>query len=143
VGTVPPVPTPLRVNDDVVIDLDEVEWRFTASGGPGGQHANRSNTRVEARLDLEHASGLGDDARVRLIEKVGPVVRVVVDDERSQSRNRALATDRLRALLAEALVVPKRRRPTRPSKAAKERRLQEKRHRSETKQSRRSQPDAD
>lgn len=130
----------LRVSGSCVIPLAELEWRFTASGGPGGQHANRSNTRVEVVFDVEGSPSLGPVQRRRMLERLGPVVRVVADDERSQLRNRDLALERLRSRLAAALVVPKTRRPTRPSKAAKARRLDDKRRRSETKRRRREGP---
>ena len=77
------------------IPLSELEWRFSASGGPGGQHANTSNTRAEVRFDVAGSPSLGPRQRARLLERLGPVVRVVADDERSQARNRQLALDRL------------------------------------------------
>jgi ribosome-associated protein len=126
----------LRVSPSCGIGLDELEWRFTGSGGPGGQHANTANTRVELRLDLRASRSLGPRQRARLIERLGPVVRIVVSETRSQHRNRELALERLRERLAEALRVPRARVPTRAGRAAKERRLQEKRHRSERKRSR-------
>ena len=126
----------LRVTRSCVIPLSELEWRFTASGGPGGQHANRSNTKAEVRFDVAGSSSLGPRQRARLVEKLGPEVRVVASDERSQLRNRELALERLRARLAEALHIETPRRPTKPTKGAKERRLEDKRHRSETKRRR-------
>ena len=95
----------LSVNRSLRIPLDELEWRFSASGGPGGQHANRSNTRVELRFDVTSSPSLGPRQRARLLEKLGPSVRVVVDAERSQSRNRVLALSRLAERLAAALRV--------------------------------------
>jgi ribosome-associated protein len=130
----------LRVTRTCTIPLDELAWRFVASGGPGGQHANRSNTKVELTFDVEHSPSLGPIQRARLLERLGPTVRVVVDDERSQLRNRDLALDRLRSRLAAALVVPKSRRATKPSKAANQRRLDAKRRRADVKRTRR--PDA-
>ena len=127
----------LRVTRTCAIPLAELEWRFTPSGGPGGQHANRSNTRVEVVLDVERSAAFGPFQRERVLRALGPVIRVVADDERSQLRNRDLALDRLRSKVAAALVVPKERRPTKPSKAAKQRRLDDKRRRSETKRMRR------
>ena len=127
----------LRVTRSCAIPLDELEWRFVASGGPGGQHANRSNTKVELTFDVESSPSLGPIQRARLLERLGPVVRIVVDDERSQLRNRELALDRLRSRLAAALVVPKSRRPTKPSRAANQRRLDAKRRRSDVKRQRR------
>ena len=115
------------------IPSDELEWRFTPSGGPGGQHANRSHTRVEVRFDVASSPSLGPRQRARLLERLGPVVRVVADDERSQSRNRALALERLRERLAEGLKLDAPRRPTAPTAGSRRRRLEAKRRRSETK----------
>lgn len=129
-------PAFLRVSPTCVIRMDELDWRFSASGGPGGQHVNTANTRAEVRFDVAGSTSLGPRQRARLVEKLGAEVRVVASDERSQLRNRELALERLRARLAEALRVETPRRATKPSKAAKERRLSEKRHRSETKQRR-------
>jgi ribosome-associated protein len=126
----------LRVSGSCVIALDELEWRFTGSGGPGGQHANTANTRVEVRFDVAASPSLGPRQRARLLEALGPVVRVVVSDSRSQRRNRELALERLAARLAAALRVEKPRVPTRVRRSAKEQRLQDKRHRSERKRSR-------
>ena len=127
----------LRVNRSLRIPLDELEWRFTASGGPGGQHANRSNTKAELRFDVANSPSLGPRQRARLLERLGPVVRVVVDAERSQLRNRTIAQERLAARLAGALTISTPRRPTRPTAGSQERRLQEKRRRAEQKQQRR------
>jgi ribosome-associated protein len=128
----------VRTGDLVVtrscrIPADELEWRFSASGGPGGQHANTANTRVEVRFDVARSPSLGPRQRARLLERLGPVVRVVATDERSQARNRQLALERLRARLAEGLRVERPRRPTAPSAAARRARLDSKRRRSETK----------
>jgi ribosome-associated protein len=130
----------LRVSPTCVIPLDEVEWRFTPSGGPGGQHANKANTRVEVRFDVAGSPSLTENQRTRLLERLGDTVRVVADDERSQTRNRALALERLQARLASALHVERPRRKTKPSRGAKERRLQDKRQQSERKASRRRPP---
>lgn len=127
----------LRVNRSVRVPMHEIEQRFTASGGPGGQHANKTATRVELTFDAEASTAFGPRQRERVVERLGPVVRVVVDDERSQLRNRTLAYERLAARLGSALHVDPPRRPTRQSKGAKERRLAEKRQRSETKANRR------
>jgi ribosome-associated protein len=127
------------VGDDLVvtrtcrIPVDELVWRFSASGGPGGQHANTANTRVELRFDVAASPSLGPRQRARLLERLGPVVRVVASDERSQARNRQLALDRLRSRLAEALRVPRERRPTAPSARARRDRLDAKRRRAEIK----------
>lgn len=127
----------LRVTRSVAIPLEELDVRTGPSGGPGGQHANRAHTRVEVRFDAESSPSLGPVQRSRVVSKLGPLVRVVADDERSQARNRALAMERLAARLADALHVDPPRRPTRPSRGAVERRLNEKRRRSERKQQRR------
>lgn len=123
----------LRVNGSLRIPMGELEWRFTPSGGPGGQHANTSNTRVELRFDVAASPALGPRQRARLLERLGPTVRVVASDERSQARNRQLALERLRTRLAEALRVERPRTATRPTKGAKERRLEAKRQHSERK----------
>jgi ribosome-associated protein len=127
----------LRVTRTCRIPLHELEWRFSASGGPGGQHANTANTRVEVRFDVSGSPSLGPLQRARLLERLGPVVRVVAADERSQARNRDLALERLRTRLAEALRVRRSRLPTAPTAASKERRLEAKRRRAELKRSRR------
>ena len=132
----------LRVTRTCVIPLDELEWRFSASGGPGGQHANTANTRAEVRFDVEASPSLGPRQRSRLLDRLGPVVRVVASDERSQTRNRQLALDRLRSRLADALRVAKPRRPTAPSQAARERRLRAKHRRADVKRGR-ARPDAE
>src|SRR5262245_56242459 len=113
----------LRVTGSCAIALDELEWRFTGARGPGGQHANTAHTRVEVRFDVAASPSLGPRQRARLLERLGPVVRVVAADERSQARNRALALDRLRARLAEGLRVERPRRRTVPSAGARQARL--------------------
>jgi ribosome-associated protein len=123
------------------IPLSELQFRFTPSGGPGGQHANKVNTRAELRFDVAGSPSLGPRQRQRLIERLGPELRVVADDERSQGRNRQLAVERFAQRVAAALKVEKPRRPTRPTKGAKERRLTAKRQRSEQKRSRRPELD--
>ena len=132
----------LRVTRSCRIPLDELAWRFSASGGPGGQHANTSNTRAEVRFDVRASPSLGPRQRARLLERLGPVVRVAASDERSQARNRQLALERLRSRLADALRVARPRRPTAPSKAARERRLRAKHRRGEVKRQR-GRPDAE
>jgi ribosome-associated protein len=127
----------LRVTRTCRIPLDELEWRFSASGGPGGQHANTSNTKAEVRFDVAGSPSLGPRQRTRLLERLGPVVRVVASDERSQTRNRELALERLRSRLAEALRVERERRPTAPSAAARRRRIEGKRKRGDVKRMRR------
>jgi ribosome-associated protein len=128
----------LRVSSALTIPAAELEWRFSASSGPGGQHVNTANTRVEVRFDVANSPSLTDAQRARLLEKVGPDVRVVSQSERSQLRNRARARERLAARLAEGLVVPRTRRPTRASRASVKRRLDAKSRQSERKQQRRA-----
>jgi ribosome-associated protein len=131
----------VRVSPSLSVPMSELQLRFSPSGGPGGQHANKVNTRVELRFDIGGSPSLGPRQRARLLERLGPELRVVVDDERSQIRNRQLAVERFRQRLADALHVDKPRRPTRPSRGAKERRLAAKRQVSERKRNRR--PDFD
>jgi len=126
----------LRVSRSCAVPLDELTWRFSGSGGPGGQHANTSNTRVEVRFDVLGSPSLGPRQRSRLLERLGPTVRVVASDERSQLRNRELALERLRRRLADGLRSEPVRVATRPTAAARRRRLDEKHHQSERKQER-------
>ena len=126
----------LAVTRHCHIPLAELSWRFTTSGGPGGQHANRSHTAAEVSFDVAGSPSLGPRQRARLLDKLGPVVRAGAADERSQLRNRDLALDRLRSRLAAALAVETPRLATRPSRAAKERRLEDKRRNSDRKRSR-------
>jgi ribosome-associated protein len=133
----------LRVSRSLVIPLEEFEWRFSGSGGPGGQHANTSNTRVECVFSIATSPSLGPRQREKLLARFGPVLRVVAADERSQLRNRDLALRRMSERLAAALVEERRRISTKPTRASKERRLQTKRVRSATKQQRRSDPTAE
>src|SRR3954471_2448410 len=131
----------LRVSRTCSIPLRELDWHFMASGGPGGQHANTANTKVELRFDVLNSDALGPRQRARLLERIGPVVRIVASDERSQLRNRELALARLKERVADALHVDAPRRPTRPSKASKVKRVDEKRHRGDIKRLRRATPD--
>lgn len=128
----------IRVTRSVSIPRSEIELRFSRSSGPGGQHAQKSDTRVEATFDVEASKALSDTQKRRVVARAGPVLRAVAQDERSQWRNRELATERLVEALREALRVRRKRRPTRPSKAAVERRLEQKRRRAERKRQRRS-----
>jgi ribosome-associated protein len=128
---------PMRVIGSLSIPLAEVEIRVSRSSGPGGQHANVTASRVEAVFDVEASSALSDTQKHRVIARAGPRLTAVAQDTRSQTRNRDLALERLRDRLAAALAVPRERRPTRPSRAAAERRLEEKRQRSERKRARR------
>jgi len=133
----------LRVTSSCAIPLDELEWRFSGPGGPGGQHANTSNTRVEVRFDVAGSPSLGPRQRTRLLERLGPAVRVVAADTRSQSRNRELALSRLRERLAAALRPQRKRRPTAPTAAARRRRLDAKRRRGDLKRQRRPRPESE
>jgi ribosome-associated protein len=123
----------LHVRPGIAIPLDEVEVRATRSSGPGGQHANVTASRIEASFDVRASSALTDEQKQRVMSRCGPVVRAVAQDTRSQRRNRELALDRLAGRIAGALVVKRPRKPTRPTRAAKERRLDWKRRRGETK----------
>jgi len=127
----------IRVTRSVVLPVAEVEFQVSRSSGPGGQHAQKSETRVVAVLDVEASSALTEAQKRRVVAKAGPVLRAVAQDERSQTRNRELALERLVATLREALRVERKRRPTKPTAAARERRLQQKKRRSETKRLRR------
>lgn len=127
----------IRVTRSVVLPLAEIDFRFSRSSGPGGQHANTSETRVEALFDVESSSALTDAQKRRVLAKAGATLRGVAQDERSQLRNRELATERLVEQLRAALKVERARVPTRPSKAAKERRLESKKRRAATKKLRR------
>jgi ribosome-associated protein len=126
---------------DVESIRSEVAFRFSRSSGPGGQHAQKSSTRVEALFDVEASAALTDAERRRVLTKLGPVVRSIAQDERSQLRNRELATDRIVEQLREATKVRRARRPTKPTKASAERRLDEKKRRGQTKRLRRSTDD--
>jgi ribosome-associated protein len=119
----------------------EVAFRFSRSSGPGGQHAQKSSTRVEALFDVEASEALTPAEKRRVLERVGPVVRAVAQDERSQLRNRELATDRIVEQLREATRVRRKRRPTKPTAASQERRLDEKRRRGATKRLRQAPDD--
>jgi ribosome-associated protein len=127
----------IRVTRSVVLPLTEVELQVSRSSGPGGQHAQKSETRVVAVFDVEASDALTPTQKRRVISRAGPILRAVAQDERSQSRNRELAVDRLVSSLREALRVERKRVPTKPSAAARERRLQQKRRRGETKRLRR------
>jgi len=127
----------LRVGDGVEIPLEEVELRASRSSGPGGQHANVTSSRIEAVFEVGSSRTLSEEQKERLRERVGDRVTAVSQDARSQARNRELALERLAEKLAAGLKRPKQRRPTRPGRAAKQRRLDSKRQRSERKQQRR------
>ena len=133
-------PGRLRVSPTLVIPLAELTWRFSRSGGPGGQHANTANTRAEVRFDIAGSPSLGPRQRARLRERLGDEVRVVASDERSQARNRDLALRRLADRLSDGLRVDAPRRATRPTKASVQRRLQDKRRQASRKADRRRPP---
>jgi ribosome-associated protein len=126
----------LRVSRSLEIPVGELEWSFSASGGPGGQHANTANTRVEVRFDVAGSPTLTDDQRARLQRRLGDEVRVVVSDERSQARNRTIALERLADKLRSGLRTPKRRVATRPGRGAARRRLEAKAKRGQIKRMR-------
>ena len=117
----------------LAIPLEEVELRFSRSSGPGGQHAQKTETRVEAVFDVARSATLSEAQKRRLTARVGPVVRAVAQDERSQSRNRELALERLGQAIRAGVRVPRKRRPTKPTAASRARRLEEKRRRAEHK----------
>ena len=130
----------IRVTRSVTLPLDEIQFRFSRPSGPGGQHAQRSETRVEALLDVEASSALTPAQKRRVVSRAGRVLRAVAQDERSQWRNRELATERLVEALREALKVSRRRRRTKPTQASVERRLEQKRRRSDIKRLRQPPP---
>jgi ribosome-associated protein len=132
----------LQVRRGLIIPLAEIEWRATSSGGPGGQHANRTLSRVEVQFDVAASSTLGPRQRARLLERFGPVIRAAASESRSQARNRQVAFERLAARIDEGLRVDPERRATRPTKGSQVRRVEAKRQRSETKRQRRA-PGAD
>jgi ribosome-associated protein len=131
------------ITESLTIPLSELEFRFSRGGGPGGQHVNRSATRVELRFDVARSASLSEDQRLRLVERLGGridgngLLRVVAHSERSQLHNRQEAVERFQALLRQALHVRKRRRRSKVPSWAKERRLAQKRRRGEIKRDRR------
>jgi ribosome-associated protein len=127
----------IQVTRSVAIPVSEIELRFSRSSGPGGQHAQKTETRVEATFDVEASTALTPVQKVRVVRRAGPVLRAVAQDERSQARNRELAVERLVAALRDALKVERQRRATKPTSASRERRLEEKRRRGQVKQLRR------
>jgi ribosome-associated protein len=130
-------PESIRVNRRLAIPLAEIELRFSRSSGPGGQHAQKTETRVEAVFDVEASATLTDAQKQRLLARAGPVVRAVAQDERSQWRNRETALERLATALADGLATRRRRKPTAPTPASRERRLAGKRRRADVKRLRR------
>jgi ribosome-associated protein len=127
----------IRVTRSVAIPVTEIELRFSRSSGPGGQHAQKTESRVEALFDVEASTALSAVQKRRVVARAGPVLRAVAQDERSQWRNRVLAVERLVAALREALRVERRRVPTRPTAKSRERRLEQKRRQAERKRLRR------
>lgn len=134
--------TGIRPRGGPFIPVAGITLRASRSSGPGGQHANVTASRIEAVFEVEASPVLSEPQKARIIRKLGPVVTAVSQDGRSQARNRDLALERLEAKLSGALAVPRRRRPTRPTRASKKRRLESKRHQSRKKQDRRR-PDSD
>jgi ribosome-associated protein len=130
----------LRIDERLSLPLAEIELRTSRSSGPGGQHANVTASRVEAVFDVEASQALDEAQRVRLLERAGPVVTAVAQDARGQSRNRELALERLAAKIAAALRVRRKRRPTKPTRASRRRRLEQKRRTGERKRGRRRPP---
>lgn len=126
----------LHVQPGLDIPDDELEWRFTPSGGPGGQHANRSHTRVELVWLPGDSTAVSESQRAMLLAQLGDRVRITVDDHRSQHRNRELAAERMAAKVRGALVRPKKRRATKPSRGSNRRRLEGKKRQSDKKKSR-------
>ena len=129
------------MHNRLAIPVEEIGFRYSRSSGPGGQHAQKTETRVEALFDVDASETLSDGQKARLRRRVGPVVRAVAQDERSQSRNRELALERLAAAIRAGLHVERKRRPTKPTAAARERRLEQKKRRGRAKKLRR--PPAD
>jgi len=127
----------IRVTRSVVLPLSEIALQVSRSSGPGGQHAQKSETRVVAVFDVERSSALTETQKRRVIARAGSVLRAVAQDERSQSRNRELAVERLAEALRDALRMERKRVPTKPTAAARERRLEQKKRRSKTKRLRR------
>ena len=125
----------------LAIPLEEVELRYSRSSGPGGQHAQKTETRVEAVFDVARSATLSEAQKRRLTARAGPVVRAVAQDERSQSRNRELALERLGEAIRAGVRVPRKRRPTKPTAASRERRLEGKKRRASVKRMR-QRPDA-
>jgi ribosome-associated protein len=132
----------IRVTRSVVLPTGEIEYRTSRSSGPGGQHAQKTETRVEAVFDVEASGTLSEAQKRRLRRKVGSTVRAVAQDERSRTRNRDLALERLAAAIRAGLRVERKRRPTKPTAAARQRRLEEKKRRGRTKRLRRPPDDS-
>ena len=124
---------PLPIGRGAAVPLAEIELRTSRSSGPGGQHANVTASRVEAVFDVAASAALSDAQKARVTARIGPRVTAAAQDTRSQRRNREMALERLANRIASALAVQRPRKKTRPTRAAKDRRLQQKRKRGETK----------
>ncbi len=123
----------LFIKPGLRIPVSEIVWNFNPSGGPGGQHANKANTRVEAELTITHLTEIDEHTKSLIIEKIGESLRVVEDSTRSQNRNRKKALQRMEKTLIDAVQIEKKRKPTKPSRSSNERRLQVKKRRSKLK----------
>jgi len=128
---------PLDIGHGISIPFEEIELRASRSGGPGGQHANKTASRIEASFDVRASPSLTDAQKARIAGRLGPRVTAVAQDTRGQARNREIAVERLRQRLAGAAAPRKRRRATKPGRGARERRLESKRRQSERKRARR------
>jgi ribosome-associated protein len=128
---------PIPLGRHAAIPLHEVQLRASRSSGPGGQHANVTASRIEASFDVVASTALGEEQKRRVIARLGPRVVAVAQDSRSQALNRELALERLQRRLVSALAIPRARRPTKPSRASTQRRLETKRRQSERKRARR------
>jgi ribosome-associated protein len=131
------VPEALRIDDRLSIPLAEIELRASRSSGPGGQHANVTASRIEAVFDVEASATLDEAQRTRLIERAGPLLTAVAQEARGQARNRELALHRLARKIEAGLRTPRRRRPTKPTRASRQRRIERKRRTGERKRARR------
>ena len=128
----------LFIKPGLRIPVSEIVWNFNPSGGPGGQHANKANTRVEAELTITHLTEIDEHTKDLIVEKIGESLRVVEDSTRSQNRNRKKALQRMEKTLIDAVQIEKKRKPTKPSRSSNERRLQVKKRRSKLKAERKA-----
>src|SRR5690242_7954175 len=139
----------IRITDQISIDETELEESFVRSSGPGGQNVNKLSTAVQLRFDVRHSPSLPNDVAVRLMRLAGKrmtkdgVLVIIAQNHRTQERNRAEARDRLAALIQQAAVAPIKRKATKPTKAARERRIESKKHRASIKGLRRARPSMD
>jgi ribosome-associated protein len=132
----------IQVLSRLAIPVEEIDFRYSRSSGPGGQHAQKTETRVEAVFDVDASETLSVAQKRRLLKKAGPVIRAVAQDERSRTRNRELALERLAVAIRAGLRVERKRRPTKPTAAGRERRLEQKKRRGSTKRLRRPPDDS-